>query len=886
MIYKLAGQRGQESKKDTTTFCSSKNQTKMNHKHVTLNPNWPRLVSSRKWRMAILFMMMAYFPMFGQKTIDPQENAAKDKQAQHESTATLKAPPTGSHHLQTNSEAQKAFNVRLQEYVDSCMNDPIRLTRFAEQKHTCSAHEPLDIESLAKEEARNEFIIQNLEVYKHLFISSSRNVTLPEVCDNGGFEQDFMYYEGFTSTYEFGSDSCSPYNSMGPSVFIPATLPTTNRFEIVTSGVDPLVGINRTKFGDKALRINNRYGHLSNCEGNYGVDRITKTFEVTSENRIFSVWYAVVLENPAGHTNSQPFFSLKCDLAPGSDLCFSADYLDCDSLYIDNICVFDSLDVLDWTCHKFRIDPSFIGDTATLEITVADCGLSAHFGYAYIDGICEDCTGSATGEIILDSINYFSCDKTVARICGSYIPPEICNEDWWLDSIMFNGFPIPGHLIDTSFHSFCFDFPVSNFGVNNCLDVSITGIFTNGNVDLPFIWSNDIEVCKSNYTKPSLEVEVGGCMNNTPLPNGSDNKIISDDYYFVYVEIDDVTGLNWSIERTLVDPYPNEEYIREIATGTGNAMIELGPFKIQEGGWYLTLYVPDTCEYVEYIEPPAYCSGCPDFYNVKIGNVQCNPTNNTWTFDIEVPSETSGSYELNMVSHNYNDIDEIDAGAISEGCLEYTLDDGLGCVSIFMICPPKPCSTNCNLEVYVEDVPCTKDEFDVITFYVDLEVKWPPSKYACYEVRSVASGNLLDDGPMPSPQQVGPFTEDIYIKFKVCNSSSCTSSICPCYKSIYVPTPDCNQEDPIPFTGASETQFIQNADVFVQPNPTHSGEIVIYSNLTRTEYEILDVHGKRIVMDSFIVKEHRQSLQVPPGMYFLKYRDMNGHESVLKIIKQ
>ncbi|MBK7342018.1 MAG: T9SS type A sorting domain-containing protein [Saprospiraceae bacterium] len=69
-------------------------------------------------------------------------------------------------------------------------------------------------------------------------------------------------------------------------------------------------------------------------------------------------------------------------------------------------------------------------------------------------------------------------------------------------------------------------------------------------------------------------------------------------------------------------------------------------------------------------------------------------------------------------------------------------------------------------------------------------------------------------------------------------------------------------------------------------NPTHSGEIIIYSSLPKTEYEILDVHGKRILLDSFTGKEHRQSLQVPSGLYFLKYRDMIGHGSVLKIIKQ
>ncbi len=69
-------------------------------------------------------------------------------------------------------------------------------------------------------------------------------------------------------------------------------------------------------------------------------------------------------------------------------------------------------------------------------------------------------------------------------------------------------------------------------------------------------------------------------------------------------------------------------------------------------------------------------------------------------------------------------------------------------------------------------------------------------------------------------------------------------------------------------------------------NPTHSGEIMIYSRLPKTEYEILNVHGKRIVLDSFTGTVHKQSLLAPPGLYFLRYWTMNGQSSIVKIIKQ
>ena len=66
------------------------------------------------------------------------------------------------------------------------------------------------------------------------------------VCDNGGFEQDFLYYSGSIAIYEYGGNICIPMNDSLPSVWTPSILPSFRRFEIVTSGVDPLVGIQKT----------------------------------------------------------------------------------------------------------------------------------------------------------------------------------------------------------------------------------------------------------------------------------------------------------------------------------------------------------------------------------------------------------------------------------------------------------------------------------------------------------------------------------------------------------------------------------------------------------------------------------------------------------------
>lgn len=272
--------------------------------------------------------------------------------------------------------------------------------------------------------------------------SNSQTDTL--ICDNGGFESNFTYYFGKTAYYSTGSDDCTPLYTGVPVVWANSSLPTFRRFEITTSGVDTLVGINRTKFGSKAALINNRYGHTNPiCDGNYDANKLIKRFKVTEENRDFTVWYAAVLENPSAHTNSQPFFSIKCDRAPASDLCIDADIISCEDEYLDTLCTFTDIDAVDWSCHRIKIPRNMIDSIATLEIIAADCGCGGHFGYAYIDGICEECAGSAMGSVTLyDNIydasgfgvKYRSCEGDVITICGSYTLPTLCGT-WDVDSI-------------------------------------------------------------------------------------------------------------------------------------------------------------------------------------------------------------------------------------------------------------------------------------------------------------------------------------------------------------------------------------------------------------------------------------------------------------------
>ncbi|MFT6338472.1 MAG: hypothetical protein ACJATI_005246 [Halioglobus sp.] len=138
--------------------------------------------------------------------------------------------------------------------------------------HDGHDHEVYDLEKYAREAANRSYIINNKERYRELYFATDASYRVGDtlICDNGGFENGFDYYKGYTSTYQYGSDSCSPHVQGAPIVFIEEVLPVANRFEIVNQAFDIYMDVNRVKFGDEALKINSEIGHISTCSGNVG----------------------------------------------------------------------------------------------------------------------------------------------------------------------------------------------------------------------------------------------------------------------------------------------------------------------------------------------------------------------------------------------------------------------------------------------------------------------------------------------------------------------------------------------------------------------------------------------------------------------------------------
>jgi hypothetical protein len=708
------------------------------------------------------------------------------------------------------------------------------------------------------------------------------------ICDNGGFEDDFDYYLGFYSYFVYGSNTCTPQINGNPVVFTSISMPDDYRFEIATQGIDHLTNYQRVKFGEKSLLLNNEFSEFGDCSFDGGVNRITKRFKVTQENRYFTIWYSAVLQNPGGHNNLQPFFSIRCDLAPNDDLCWDGISFPANTQYPQGDCFFfetDHIKTSDWACHRIFIPKEFIGEIATLEITAADCGAGAHFGYVYIDGICEPCDSSSYGSGKLKTFPELvrSCDGDSITISGYYTLPNIDGDFTHLDSITVPSFNIYDLDIDTATKTFSFKIIYSDFNDPECRDVIAYLYFSDGSDQLPPVPTNGIEICLENFVIPFFDIETGSCNNNgTPY-------VLSDDYYFVTVYIDTTYGNNWTLHRLFDDILPGESGNYQIKQGAGDTILILGPFMIQEGSWSLILNV-EGCDQILPIIPPDFCGACTQFNKTKIYDIACNdggtandPSDDTWSFKIVAYRQGGGSYKiyksLTETTQNFNGTYTVSEGLVKDGCVKYFLKfPDPECIVSFIVCPPKPCSSGseCALEAYITDYEfdCEEEEF-----YVNFNVTSP--SYLCYQTMPVSNLGAISS-PAPFSNPLGPFTEDMVIKFSVCSTSSCSCTNPECYKYVYVPYFE--EECPESLINSAVNER-KSESLYVFPNPIAENELTIYSPYSSTNFEIYNLSDQLIHSGQFTDRTFKLNFDPLPGVYILKYRSGVFDMGVVKFIK-
>jgi CHU_C Type IX secretion signal domain/HYR domain/Immunoglobulin domain/Bacterial Ig-like domain len=197
----------------------------------------------------------------------------------------------------------------------------------------------------------------------------------PPGCTNGGFEMGtLMGWRGWIGT------TANPAQTEAI---------TPGRHTIMNvGGFDPKVGgsiLPVTFRGNKSVR-------LGNSSVGKQAERLSFTFTVSPQNKLFTFSYAVVVEDPKHAEADQPYFSYRVyhgtPTVPGGVIKSLFKRAKTSDPYFKKGP--GSILYKEWDCEQIDLSASCqIGDVVTIDFTTADCNQGAHFGYAYIDGVCQ-----------------------------------------------------------------------------------------------------------------------------------------------------------------------------------------------------------------------------------------------------------------------------------------------------------------------------------------------------------------------------------------------------------------------------------------------------------------------------------------------------------------
>lgn len=212
------------------------------------------------------------------------------------------------------------------------------------------------------------------------FLEDGPDKFKPKPCPNGGLESNNL--SGWNQYCGIFTD---PINTM------PACVDPT-RANVVGVGTDPYGLFPTVYTGNYSLKLgNNLIGAQS--------DLVYFPITVTNANKDFKFRYAAVLEDPSDHRNEdKPSFSYWVTLGaknypatlstPDMNL-FNSTF---NTITADRSNPFWTLNgnvvYRKWTCVNIDLS-AYVGQVVSICFLVKDCRPTGHFGYAYIDGLCE-----------------------------------------------------------------------------------------------------------------------------------------------------------------------------------------------------------------------------------------------------------------------------------------------------------------------------------------------------------------------------------------------------------------------------------------------------------------------------------------------------------------
>ncbi len=312
--------------------------------------------------------------------------------------------------------------------------------------------------------------------------SRSARVVAPQVavelCNNGNFEEfesisGSNYLKNFRYTWGEPSSptQCkvlsvqanNAINQYNPALYdlMANTVPAHH--------IDEFIG-NINAFDQYALMVN-----YKNSGSTLGLVQ-AKRFKTNNETQVKFNYKAVLQSIPddAGHIGNQPYFKARilnkngvevsqfCLIAEKTNCIFSlAPYLEAGEivLYTPN-----------WQAGYLDISSIPNNEEFTIEFMAARCGLSAHFGYTYIDDICLLHTNeNLQGSIELDPL-YKICPTLPVSVCGNFTLPASGGASASVASLVMTvsdatGTPVYTSntpVINQANHTFCFDIAAAN----------------------------------------------------------------------------------------------------------------------------------------------------------------------------------------------------------------------------------------------------------------------------------------------------------------------------------------------------------------------------------------------------------------------------------------
>jgi len=199
-------------------------------------------------------------------------------------------------------------------------------------------------------------------------------------CTNMDFETgDFTGWELFEGTV-----NANPYEMVGATQI---GTPGASHV-IMTPGTDALVGIPTTNpnGGNFSVMLGNGTGTGG------GAASLRQTFLVSAANAVFTYSYALVLEDPSGHTvGEKPFFKINMYDQNGDPI-QCGDYQvisgNINSGGDPDFVAYSAGYYLPWKTAFAPLD-NYIGQNVTIEFITGDCSQSGHYGYGYIDAECS-----------------------------------------------------------------------------------------------------------------------------------------------------------------------------------------------------------------------------------------------------------------------------------------------------------------------------------------------------------------------------------------------------------------------------------------------------------------------------------------------------------------